>query len=178
MPLTLDKAQLVSRRRRPVTCDSIGRLPATGTDGDMSGAFSTPGAGSAERPRVLLADDHSTTLAVSAEVLAGECLIVARVDNGSELLAEAERLHPDVVVLDITMPRLDGIEAARQLRALAADLPASSFSRSTKMPTTPEPRSTLAGSAMSSRRGSLPISWLPSGRCSPIASSSRHRAPR
>ena len=31
-------------------------------------------------------------------------------------LAEAERLHPDLIVLDITMPRLDGIEAARQLR--------------------------------------------------------------
>jgi DNA-binding NarL/FixJ family response regulator len=85
-------------------------------DRDVSGDFSTPGAGSAERPRVLLADDHSATLAVTAEVLAGECLIVARVGNGSELLAEAERLHPDVVVLDITMPGLDGIEAARQLR--------------------------------------------------------------
>ena len=33
------------------------------------------------------------------------------------LLAEAERLHPDVIVLDITMPRLDGIEEARQLRS-------------------------------------------------------------
>jgi CheY-like chemotaxis protein len=38
------------------------------------------------------------------------------VAGGRELLAEAERLHPDVIVLDITMPRLDGIEAARQLR--------------------------------------------------------------
>jgi DNA-binding NarL/FixJ family response regulator len=38
------------------------------------------------------------------------------VGDGCELLAEAERLHPDVIVLDITMPRLDGIEAARQLR--------------------------------------------------------------
>ena len=36
--------------------------------------------------------------------------------DGRALLAEAERLHPDVIVLDITMPRLDGIEAARQLR--------------------------------------------------------------
>jgi DNA-binding NarL/FixJ family response regulator len=36
--------------------------------------------------------------------------------DGLALLAEAERLHPDVIVLDITMPRFDGIEAARRLR--------------------------------------------------------------
>ena len=41
--------------------------------------------------------------------------MVGRVNDGYELLAEAERLHPDVVVLDITMPRLDGIAAAREL---------------------------------------------------------------
>jgi DNA-binding NarL/FixJ family response regulator len=35
----------------------------------------------------------------------------------AELLVEAERLHPDIIVLDITMPRLDGVEAARQLRS-------------------------------------------------------------
>jgi DNA-binding NarL/FixJ family response regulator len=49
-------------------------------------------------------------------VLAGEYLVVGSVGDGRELLAEAERLHPDVIVLDITMPRLVGIEAARQLR--------------------------------------------------------------
>lgn len=55
-------------------------------------------------------------LALTADALAGECLVVGRVGDGCELLAEAERLHPDVIVLDITMPRLDGIKAARQLR--------------------------------------------------------------
>jgi DNA-binding NarL/FixJ family response regulator len=75
-----------------------------------------PDAGSAERPRVLLAEDHEAMLARTAEALAGECLVIGRVRDGYELLAEAERLHPDVIVLDITMPRLDGIEAARQLR--------------------------------------------------------------
>jgi DNA-binding NarL/FixJ family response regulator len=73
-------------------------------------------AGSAERPRVLLADDHPAMLALTADVLARECLVVGRAGDGYELLDEAERLHPDVIVLDITMPRLDGIEAARQLR--------------------------------------------------------------
>lgn len=65
---------------------------------------------------MLLADDHPAVLALTAEALAGQCLVVGRVGDGQELLAEAERLHPDVIVLDITMPRLDGIEAARQLR--------------------------------------------------------------
>jgi DNA-binding NarL/FixJ family response regulator len=82
----------------------------------VSAPFSIPDAGSAVRPRVLLADDHEAVLARTAEALAGECLVVGRVRDGYELLAEAERLHPDVIVLDITMPRLDGIEAARQLR--------------------------------------------------------------
>ena len=71
--------------------------------------------GSARRPRVLVADDHPAMLALTAAALAAECLVVGSVDNGRELLTEAERLHPDVIVLDITMPRLDGIEAARQL---------------------------------------------------------------
>jgi DNA-binding NarL/FixJ family response regulator len=55
-------------------------------------------------------------LALTAAALADECLVVGNVGDGYELLAEAERLHPDVIVLDITMPRLNGIEAARQLR--------------------------------------------------------------
>jgi DNA-binding NarL/FixJ family response regulator len=79
-------------------------------------ASSLPDAGSAERPRVLLADDHPAMLALTADVLASEYLVVGSVCDGRALLAEAERLDPDVIVLDITMPRLDGIEAARQLR--------------------------------------------------------------
>jgi DNA-binding NarL/FixJ family response regulator len=84
--------------------------------GAVFASSSIPGAGSAARPRVLLADDHPAMLALTAAALAEECLVVGRVSDGYELLAEAERLHPDVIVLDITMPRLDGIEAARLLR--------------------------------------------------------------
>jgi DNA-binding NarL/FixJ family response regulator len=73
-------------------------------------------ADSAQRPRVLLADDHPAMLTLTADALADQCLVVGSVGDGRELLAEAERLHPDVIVLDITMPRLDGIEVARQLR--------------------------------------------------------------
>jgi DNA-binding NarL/FixJ family response regulator len=72
--------------------------------------------GSAEHTHVLLADDHPAMLALTAHALAVECFVVGSVGDGCELLAEAERLHPDVTVLDITMPRPKGIEAARQLR--------------------------------------------------------------
>ncbi|MGB8466994.1 MAG: response regulator transcription factor [Terrimicrobiaceae bacterium] len=80
----------------------------------MIAPSSIPGPG-ASRPRVLLADDHQGMLTLTADALAGEYLVVGSVGDGRELLAEAERLHPDVIVLDITMPQLDGIEAARQL---------------------------------------------------------------
>ena len=56
-------------------------------------------------------------LALTATALGSEYLVVGSVVDGLALLAEAERLQPDVIVLDITMPRLDGIEAARQLRS-------------------------------------------------------------
>jgi len=55
-------------------------------------------------------------LTLTASVLSDECLVVGKVTDGRALVAEAEQLHPDVIVLDITMPQLDGIEAARQLR--------------------------------------------------------------
>ena len=84
-------------------------------NGVVTTVSSIPDAGFAERPRVLLADDHPAMLALTAEVLFSECIVVGSVGDGCALLAEAERLYPDVIVLDITMPRLDGIEAARQL---------------------------------------------------------------
>jgi CheY-like chemotaxis protein len=138
----------------------------------VTAASLIPDAGSVERPRVRLADDHPAMLALTAAALAGEYLVVGSVGDGRELLAEVERLHPDVIVLDITMPRLDGMEAARQLRR--SHRPARLvLLTSTKTPTLPGPHSMRAGSAMSLRRGSLPTSCLPSGQRSPIAASSR-----
>ncbi len=67
-------------------------------------------------PRVLLADDHSLLLGAFETLLAGECDIVGQVTDGRALLEAADKLKPDVVVLDISMPLLNGLEAARQLK--------------------------------------------------------------
>jgi DNA-binding NarL/FixJ family response regulator len=72
------------------------------------------------RPRVLLADDHTLLLEAFRKMLAEECEVVGAVSNGRALVTEALKLHPDVVVLDITMPLLNGVDAARQLKR---DLP-------------------------------------------------------
>ena len=67
-------------------------------------------------PRVLLADDHVLLLGAFEKLLANECTIVGHAVNGRELIAAAESLKPDVIVLDIAMPLLNGLEAARQIR--------------------------------------------------------------
>jgi DNA-binding NarL/FixJ family response regulator len=70
------------------------------------------------RPRVLLADDHVLLLEAFAKLLADECDVVGMVSNGHALLEAAERLHPDVAVVDIGMPMLNGIAAAARLKKI------------------------------------------------------------
>ncbi len=66
--------------------------------------------------RVLLADDHAEIMTQTRNVLDGEFEIVGSVANGVDLIKAAAQLDPDVIVLDITMPGLNGIEAARRLK--------------------------------------------------------------
>ncbi len=68
-----------------------------------------------DRPRVLLADDHHPVLNRVVSLLKERFEIVGSVNDGRALVIEAARLQPDVIVLDITMPILTGIEAAREL---------------------------------------------------------------
>src|SRR5262245_32176541 len=68
------------------------------------------------RTRVLLADDHTLLLEAFQKLLAGACDVVGAVTNGHELLSAAETLLPDVVVLDVAMPLLNGVDAARRLK--------------------------------------------------------------
>jgi len=73
-------------------------------------------------PRVLLADDHVLLLGAFEKLLADECTIVGRVSDGRALVEAAERLKPDVIVLDISMPLLNGLEAARQIKQKLRDV--------------------------------------------------------
>jgi DNA-binding NarL/FixJ family response regulator len=65
--------------------------------------------------RLLIADDHALMLEGLSRLLAPSFEIVGTAMDGRTLVAEAERLRPDVVVLDIGMPELNGIEAARRI---------------------------------------------------------------
>lgn len=73
-------------------------------------------------PRVLLADDHELVRGAFERLLADECDIVGRVSEGRALLAEADRLKPDIIVLDIAMPLLNGLEAGRQIKQTLRDV--------------------------------------------------------
>ena len=68
-----------------------------------------------QRPRVLVADDHPPVLNRVLSLLHTDFDVVGVASDGKTLVSEAHRLQPDVIVLDITMPILTGIEAAREL---------------------------------------------------------------
>jgi len=65
--------------------------------------------------RVLLVDDNEEMLARSAATLAPACEIIGAVKDGPAALQAAEALHPDVIVLDISMPGMTGLEVASRL---------------------------------------------------------------
>lgn len=73
------------------------------------------------RPRILLADDHSLVLAGLRKLVEAEGEVVATVEDGRALVEEAQKLRPDVILLDISMPLLNGLDAARQLTKLVPE---------------------------------------------------------
>ncbi len=72
------------------------------------------------RIRVLLADDHEAMLNRVADLLGGECDVIGTAIDGRQALDAAKHLKPDVLVLDISMPVINGMETARRLKAAGA----------------------------------------------------------
>jgi DNA-binding NarL/FixJ family response regulator len=68
------------------------------------------------RPRILIADDHAVIADAFTRLLSGEFEVIASVHDGRSLISAAERLRPDVILVDIGMPLLNGLEAAQQIR--------------------------------------------------------------
>ncbi len=71
-----------------------------------------------KRLRILLADDHSQMLTLLKMVLEPTFQVIGTVEDGQSLIAAAQALRPDLVLTDIDMPILNGIEATRELRKL------------------------------------------------------------
>jgi len=69
-----------------------------------------------KRPRILLADDHKIVTEGLKGLLEPEFELVGTVEDGRALLAAAEKLRPDVIVVDISMPLLNGIDSVRQIK--------------------------------------------------------------
>jgi DNA-binding NarL/FixJ family response regulator len=69
-----------------------------------------------KKPRIVLADDHQIVVEGLRGLLSEDFDLVGSAANGRELLEVCQRLQPEVVVADISMPLLNGIDAARQLR--------------------------------------------------------------
>jgi DNA-binding NarL/FixJ family response regulator len=71
------------------------------------------------RPRVLLADDYPGLLAALRRMLDRSCDVVGSVSSGRDAVAAATALKPDVIVLDLTLPDVSGLDACRQIKVAA-----------------------------------------------------------
>ena len=67
--------------------------------------------------RVLIVDDHTIVRSAIADYLATHAglEVIAHAKNGEEAVAMAEQLHPDIVLMDVSLPRINGIEATRRI---------------------------------------------------------------
>lgn len=73
-----------------------------------------------QRPRVLLADDHVMVAQGLSRLLEGEAEIVATVSDGASLIEQAQKHRPDIIVADMSMPVMNGLEAMRRLKTLGS----------------------------------------------------------
>jgi|SRR6185436_16431570 len=73
------------------------------------------------RPRVVLADDHPQVLGAFGRLLGFSCEVVGRVPNGRDAIEAVMTLRPDVLVVDLTMPDLNGLEVCRRVKHAAPE---------------------------------------------------------
>jgi DNA-binding NarL/FixJ family response regulator len=76
-----------------------------------------------DRPRVLLVDDNETILERATAMLSSACVVVGAMTNGEAALESIDALQPDVIVLDISMPGMSGLETAARLRNAGSTVP-------------------------------------------------------
>ncbi|MGC3974439.1 MAG: response regulator transcription factor [Nitrospira sp.] len=69
------------------------------------------------RARIVIADDHSLVLEAYRQLLEPDFDVAGTASNGQELLNIAPALNPDIILLDISMPTMNGLEVTKQLRA-------------------------------------------------------------
>ena len=67
------------------------------------------------RPRVLLAEDHPAVAKAVCRLLTLDCDVVGTVADGSAVVEAAQRLRPDVIVVDLNLPNVTGLEVCRQI---------------------------------------------------------------
>jgi DNA-binding NarL/FixJ family response regulator len=67
------------------------------------------------RPRVLLADDHPGVVRALSRLLSFECDVVGTVSDGSEVAEAANNLQPVVVVVDVNLPNVNGLDVCREI---------------------------------------------------------------
>jgi DNA-binding NarL/FixJ family response regulator len=70
------------------------------------------------KPRILLADDHALVIEGFRRILEGHYELIGMVGDGRAVLEAAKTLQPDIVILDVSMPLLNGIDAAAQLKKI------------------------------------------------------------
>lgn len=73
------------------------------------------------QPRIVLADDHPSVLAAFVRILRPSCDVVASVATGQAAVDAVFSLRPDLLVVDLMMPDLDGLEVCRQVKQAAPE---------------------------------------------------------